>query len=137
MHNQSYVASKLCRVLYKREGHDRCLGPGKVVFQDGKIVFVRHGGKFVRVAPNRLIKAGSEFAAKGNDEPGSGDWEAGGGHQELQSKEESQHQSRQCEPVLDNVRSIAWSERLPEVAEADIGASTPLDSTAQANTVAL
>ena len=45
------------RVFYKREGKDRWLGPGKVVFQDGKVVFVRHGGTFVRVSPNRLVKA--------------------------------------------------------------------------------
>ena len=44
------------RVVYKREGKERWLGPGKVVFQDGKIVFVRHGGIFVRVSPNRLQK---------------------------------------------------------------------------------
>ena len=45
------------RVFYKREGKDRWLGPGKVVFQDGKVVFVRHGGIFVRVSPTRLMKA--------------------------------------------------------------------------------
>jgi hypothetical protein len=28
------------------------------MFQDGKVVFVRHGGTFVRVSPNRLIRAG-------------------------------------------------------------------------------
>ena len=50
------------RVYYKREGHERWLGPGKVVFQDGRVVFVRHGGTFVRVSPNRLVKAGLEFA---------------------------------------------------------------------------
>ena len=44
------------RVFYKREGKERWLGPGKVVFQDGKVVFVRHGGIFVRVLPNRLQK---------------------------------------------------------------------------------
>ncbi|CAC5412668.1 unnamed protein product [Mytilus coruscus] len=43
-------------VFYKREGKERWLGPGKVVFQDGKVVFVRHGGVFVRVSPNRLCK---------------------------------------------------------------------------------
>ena len=40
--------------LYKREGKDRWLGPGKVVFQDGNVIFLRHGGVFVRVSPNRL-----------------------------------------------------------------------------------
>jgi hypothetical protein len=45
-------------VYYKRQGHERWLGPAKVVFQDGKVVFVRHGGTFVRVSPNHLLKAG-------------------------------------------------------------------------------
>ena len=49
------------RVYYKRDGSEKWLGPGKVVFQDGKLVYVRHGGVFVRVSPNRLMKAGSEF----------------------------------------------------------------------------
>ena len=49
------------RVFYKRDGQDRWLGPGKVVFQDGKVIFVRHGGVFVRVSPNRLVKFESEF----------------------------------------------------------------------------
>ena len=44
------------RVYYKREGKERWLGPATVVFQDGKVVFVRHGGIFVRVSPNRLNK---------------------------------------------------------------------------------
>ena len=48
------------KVYYKREGRDRWFGPGKVVFQDGKVIFVRHGGVFVRVSPNRLIKAETE-----------------------------------------------------------------------------
>ncbi|KAL5015625.1 hypothetical protein ScPMuIL_007295, partial [Solemya velum] len=44
------------QVYYKREGREKWLGPGKVVFQDGKVIFVRHGGVFVRVSPNRLVK---------------------------------------------------------------------------------
>ena len=43
-------------VFYKHEGKERWLGPGKVVFQDGKVVFVRHGSVFVRVSPNILCK---------------------------------------------------------------------------------
>ena len=42
-------------VYYKREGEERWLGPGKVMFQDGKIVFVRHGSVYVKVSVNRLI----------------------------------------------------------------------------------
>ena len=41
-------------MFYKREGKERWLGPATVIFQDGKVVFVRHGGIFVRVSPNRL-----------------------------------------------------------------------------------
>lgn len=44
------------RVFYKREGKERWLGPGRVVFQDGKVVFVRHGAVFVRVPLKRLQK---------------------------------------------------------------------------------
>ena len=52
-------------VYYKREGQNRWLGPAKVVFQDGKVVFVRHGGVFVRVSPNRLLKAGLACVTSG------------------------------------------------------------------------
>ena len=33
-------------VYYKRDGKEKWLGPGKVMFQDGKIVFVRHGSVY-------------------------------------------------------------------------------------------
>ena len=48
-------------VYYQREGQEKRLGPGKVVFKDGKVVFVRHGGVFVRVSPNRLVKSNPDF----------------------------------------------------------------------------
>ena len=54
------------RVFYKREGKERWLGPGQVVFQDGKVVFVRHGAVFVRVSPNRLQKVTSYLADDGD-----------------------------------------------------------------------
>ena len=44
------------RVFYKRDGSQKWLGPGKVLYQDGKVVFVRHAGVYVRVSTNRLIK---------------------------------------------------------------------------------
>ena len=50
------------RVFYKREGKEHWLSPGKVVFQDGKVVFVRHGGVFVRASPNRLQTVISSLA---------------------------------------------------------------------------
>ena len=37
------------------------MGSGKVIFQDDKVVLVRHGGVFVRVSPNRLVKSNPDF----------------------------------------------------------------------------
>ena len=51
-------------VYYKRSKDNRWMGPAKVVFQDGKVIFVRHGAVYIRVSANRLIKAGAELAKK-------------------------------------------------------------------------
>jgi len=64
------------RVFYKREGRERWLGPAKVVFQDGKVVFVRHGGVFVRVTPNRLIKANGGESNELGENPENGEAES-------------------------------------------------------------
>ena len=49
------------RVYYKKKGNIDYLGPAQVIFQDGKVVFVRQGGIFVRVSSNHLIKDKNEF----------------------------------------------------------------------------
>ena len=49
------------KVYYKIENQERWLGPAKVIFQDGKVVFVRHGAVWIKVSPNRLVKSGKEF----------------------------------------------------------------------------
>ena len=43
-------------VFYKREGQERWLGPAKVVFQDNKVIFLRHGGMFLPCSPDQLLK---------------------------------------------------------------------------------
>ena len=43
-------------VFYKKDSSERWLGPAKVIAQDGKLVFIRHGNQLLRVAPNRLVK---------------------------------------------------------------------------------
>ena len=48
-------------VYYKQEGKERWFGPATVNFQDGRVVFVRHGGIFVRVSPNRLRQISVKF----------------------------------------------------------------------------
>ena len=75
------LVKKVCRnntvyengdsVWYKRR--DKWMGPGKVVFQDGKVIFVRHGSIYVRVSANRIVKKGEEFSSdKPNDDnPGT------------------------------------------------------------------
>ena len=47
--------------FYKRKEKDRWLRPGKVISQDGKVVFVRHGVAFIRVSPNRLYLVNLRF----------------------------------------------------------------------------
>ncbi|CAG2236725.1 unnamed protein product [Mytilus edulis] len=53
------------KVYYKRDDDNKWKGPGTVLGQDGKVVFVRHGSIYVRVHPCRLIRCGIEF----NDMP--------------------------------------------------------------------
>ena len=48
------------RVYYKRDDDNKWKGPGTVIGQDGKVVFVRHGSIYVRVHPCRLIRCGLE-----------------------------------------------------------------------------
>ena len=44
------------KVFYKRDDCNRWRGPGKVVGQDGKVLFIRHGSQLVRVATCRALK---------------------------------------------------------------------------------
>lgn len=48
-------------VYYKRENSELWMGPGKVVFQDGKVVFIRHGHVYVRASVNKIIRKAAEI----------------------------------------------------------------------------
>ena len=48
------------KVSYKRENSNKWKGPGFVIGQDGKIIFVRHGSIYVRVSANRIMKLNDE-----------------------------------------------------------------------------
>ena len=48
-------------VWYKRDRDGKWKGPAKVIFQDGKVVWVRHGASAVRVSVNRIVKQGQEI----------------------------------------------------------------------------
>ena len=54
------------RVWYKRERDGKWRGPAKVIFQDGKIIWVRHGSSAVRVSVNRIVKQGVELYDESN-----------------------------------------------------------------------
>ena len=57
-------------VYYRRQIDDRWLGPGKVVYQDGKVICVRHGKYFGQIHANRLHPVKPELAAKIKTEEG-------------------------------------------------------------------
>ena len=48
------------KVLYKRENSNKWKGPGFIIGQDGKIIFVCHGGIYVRVSASWIIKLNHE-----------------------------------------------------------------------------
>ena len=54
-------------VYYRRMKDNKWHGPARVIFQDGKIIFVRHGATYIRVSANRLVKAGQELAKQVED----------------------------------------------------------------------
>ena len=58
------------KVYFKRDDSNRWRGPGTVIGQDRQVVFVRHGGVFVRVPTCRLkkVKPGIELTADHQDE---------------------------------------------------------------------
>lgn len=58
------VFEKGDEVYFKREDSKKWHGPGRVIAQDGKVVFVRHGSGYIRVHPCRLIKVGQELTTK-------------------------------------------------------------------------
>ena len=49
------------KIFYKRNYDNRWRGPAKIIGQDGKIVYVRHGDQLVGVSTCRLVKIGKEF----------------------------------------------------------------------------
>ena len=53
------------KVYYKRDQGDKWIGPAKVIFQDGKVIFIRHCGVWIKASPNRVVKSGCEFAPSG------------------------------------------------------------------------
>ena len=43
------------RVYYRKEGKNTWQGPASVIGQEGKVVFVKHGGYLLRASPSRLM----------------------------------------------------------------------------------
>ena len=55
------------KVFYKRDDSNRWRGPGKIVGQDGKVLFIRHGSQLVRVATCRAVKLDYSRQKEEND----------------------------------------------------------------------
>ena len=55
-------------VFYKRNDSPRWKGPAKVIGQDGLVVFIRHGGKHMKVHSCR-VQLVKEKSLKGSNEP--------------------------------------------------------------------
>ena len=74
LHHQIRVKDQIYEtgdsVYYKRAGEEKWRGPGKVIGQDGKVIFVRHGSVYVRVSPCRLIKQTDDYMSS-NSNPNS------------------------------------------------------------------
>ncbi|KAI8519243.1 hypothetical protein Bbelb_025000 [Branchiostoma belcheri] len=49
------------QVYYKRDDSSEWFGPAKVIAQDGKIVFLRHGAYMIRVHINSIVLYGQEY----------------------------------------------------------------------------
>ncbi len=62
INSQVYESGTL--VYYKKDNVDEWFGPAKVLFQDGRIVFIRHGAHIIRVFVNRVVKVGEEYLSE-------------------------------------------------------------------------
>jgi hypothetical protein len=87
------------RVYWTHSHENKWRGPGKVLHQDGKQVFIRSGGRIISTSVNRIVRVGEEF---GKEE------EFGGGLGErLDRQEAAQHGvQRGEEPVQANTEEL-------------------------------
>ena len=49
------------QIYYLSERHKKWMGPAKIIFQDGKVLFIRHGSTVVRASPSHVTKRGMEM----------------------------------------------------------------------------
>ena len=58
--SNEFFCSRDNKVFFKRDDCNQYRGPGIIIAQDGKIVFIRYGEQLVRVASCRLVKLSNE-----------------------------------------------------------------------------
>ncbi len=127
-------------VYYRRQIDDRWLGPGKVVYQDGKVICVRHGKYFGQVHANRLHPVKPELAAKikaeEDDSPKTAENENKESPKEQPVKETtqdiSQYDLKQIEEELPNTEGSHDNEE-PIVDEQEQTTTDSTDTQAQGN----
>ena len=91
------------KVYYKRDGSQKWKGPGKVIGQDGKVVFVRHGNIYVRVPSYRIIEAGEDFGTDANARTSISDSHADS-HIQDESRGENLQEKQSISDDDDNVK---------------------------------
>ena len=69
--HQIRVKDQICEtgdsVYYKRAGEEKWQGPGKVIGQDGKVIFVHHGSVYFRVSPCWLMKLTDDYISSNSN----------------------------------------------------------------------
>ena len=115
-----------CKVFYKRDKCNKWKGPGRVIGQDGKMVFVRHGGVYVRVSPNRLVKCSRTEQSSENDadEPGGATFTKGSGDTEISAGDAEGLNSSEDESQSADKGSVAV---VPVVPAEEADGQSPVD----------
>ena len=100
------------RVYWKHSHENRWRGPGKVLIQDGKQIFIRSGARIISTSVNRIVRVGEEFGTK---------MEVGGGLGERLDRQEAAGQGEpQAEELADTekvTRSMSRGKRESSVGE--------------------
>ena len=97
-----------------------------MIGQDGKMVFVRHGGVYVRVSPNRLVKCSRTEQSSENDadEPGGATFTKGSGDTEISAGDAEGLNSSEDESQSADKGSVAV---VPVVPAEEADGQSPVD----------
>lgn len=111
------------KVYYKRMDFNEWKGPGVVIGQDGVVIFVRHGGTYVRVHHCRLRKAKDHYTD-----------ESGDSKEESQTELEHNASEGDMDSVVDLPDTVSSDvDRVPDTENAAGGSNNDTDNNEHAN----